>query len=199
MFSKLVILFLFGSALAMADVNIKSYHTNEWRPDWSLAIKNSLSDEMLDRFLDEDDLESLNCPDYNYASKEEKIDFWTVFFASLARSESGLNEKAKSPRQRGHRSYGLLQLAPDTALNQCNLVFLDEEILNGADNLSCGVKLMSWQLNGANGKRTDLTNQLFGKRILLWGPLRANDKNGRKRLYDFFKQHLDQLSFCSLD
>ena len=61
---------------------------------------------------------------------------------------------------------------------------------------------MNWQLSGApdlNGKmkRADLENQIFGKHILLWGPLRQNDKAGRKRLYDWFKIHLNQLPFCN--
>jgi hypothetical protein len=193
----------FFAANSFSTVQILPYHHNEWKSSWSEVITKSLDNEFLNRDIDEEDLEALNCPDYNYASGEEKKDFWITFFASLARSESGLNDKAKSPSMRGHRSYGLLQLAPETAMNFCNLIFLEEEVLNGEDNLGCGVTLLKWQLNGAPDKsgkmkRPDLENQLFGKKILLWGPLRQNDKHGRKRLYDFFNQHLDQLPFCRL-
>jgi len=191
-----------------AEVKIHSYRQNEWKADWTQSILKTFDDEkvnsMLNRFIDEDDLGLLNCPDYNYASVDEKKDFWIVFFSALARAESGLNQKARSPSMRGHRSYGLLQMAPDTAMNSCNLIFIEEEILEGADNLSCGVKLMNWQLSGAPNnsgklKRSDLENQLFGTGILLWGPLRSRDKRGRNMLYSWFNEHLDQLPFCHLD
>lgn len=199
--------YLLFSNLNASTIKINSFHSNEWKNEWTDSINRELSKEensgLMNRFIDEEDLESLGCPDFNYASIQEKKDFWVVFFSSLARSESGLNEKAKSPSHRGHRSYGLLQLASDTAMNNCNLIFLDEEILNGEDNLACGVKLLNWQLNGAPSKsgklkRPDLENQLFGKGILLWGPLRQNDKNGRKRLYSWFNAHVTNLEFCRL-
>lgn len=204
---KYLFLFFFLNHGAFATVNINSYHKFEWRTEWTEALTNTLLQDdhkiMLNRFIDEDDLNELNCPDYNYASLEEKLDFWQVFFAALVRSESGLNEKARSPKMRGHRSYGLLQLAPQTAKRFCDLNSIEDDILNGTKNLACGIKLLSWQLSGApdkNGKmkRADLENQLFGKKILLWGPLRQNDKQGRKRLYQFFHAHLDQLPFCSV-
>lgn len=201
-----IFLVLIISIRTWAVVEIKSYHSNQWNKAWTTGLFDELSSEqysILDRELDQKDLDSLHCPDYNFATDEEKKDFWLVFFSALARSESGLNEKAKSPRMRGHRSYGLLQIAPDTAEKKCELYLLNEQILDGESNLRCGVTLIDWQLSGAplkNGKkaRPDLENQLFGKKILLWGPLRKNDKLGRKRLYDWFKLHLDQLPFCDL-
>jgi hypothetical protein len=144
------ILLLFSSN-AWPVVKINSYHKYEWKTEWTEALSNTLLHEdhklMLNRFIDEDDLNELNCPDYNYASLEEKLDFWQVFFASLVRSESGLNEKARSPKMRGHRSYGLLQLAPQTAKRFCDLTSIENDILDGAKNLSCGIKLLSWQLS----------------------------------------------------
>ncbi|MBY0413139.1 MAG: hypothetical protein K2Q18_03190, partial [Bdellovibrionales bacterium] len=87
-----------------------------------------------------------------------------------------------------------------TAREQCGLNTL-ADIANPEEHLRCGVKLMEWQLEGAPGKngkllRPDLKGQLFGKRILLWGPLRKNDLRGRKLLVNWFKSHLDQLPFC---
>ena len=194
------------SVSSNATVSVKDYKNNQWKNEWSIGIQDEIKNEnytILERDLDQKDLDSIGCPDYNFATDDEKIDFWIIFFSALARSESGLNEKAKSPKMRGHRSYGLLQLAPETAEKRCDLYLLDQQVLDGESNLRCGVTLMDWQLSGAlekNGKklRADLENQLFGKRILLWGPLRQNDKMGRKRLNDWFKQHVNQLPFCDL-
>lgn len=203
----LILSFFTFTSFSNAAVKINSYHKNDWKDEWSKAITTSIdsleNNKLVDEDINEDDLEKLGCPDLNYATDEEKKDFWIVFFSALARSESGLNERAKSPRHRGHRSYGLLQLAKDTAKKHCDLDSLEEEILDGEDNLSCGVSLLNWQLSGAptpKGKklRSDLEGNLFGKNILLWGPLRERDKNGRKRLYQWFNAHLDQLPFCDL-
>jgi hypothetical protein len=202
-----IISFLFSNH-SSAELAINAFHNNEWKREWTQAIYSELSreenQEMLHRKIFEADLKNLNCPNYNDATEMEKKDFWVVFFSSLARSESGLNELAKSRMSRGHRSYGLLQFAPDTAFRFCQLILLDEQILDGEDNLTCGVKLLNWQMAGAPDKsgrkaRADLENKIFGKKMLLWGPLRQNDKSGRKRLYQWFNAHLDQLPFCNDD
>lgn len=212
LFAKITTYFLiFIITNIKAEVNIKSYKHFIWPRPWSDAfyeeIKKDSYQKFLDRYIDEENLSNLDCPDYNYATDEEKKDFWLVFFSSLARAESGLNEEAKSPRMRGHRSYGLLQLAPATAEKFCNLVSITYELMDGAENLKCGLTLMDWQLSGAperrrDGtiklKRPDLENQLFGTGILLWGPLRSHDKRGRKLIYSWFNDHLEQLPFCKI-
>ncbi len=186
-----------------------------WKKDWSTIILEELKkveyregeQALLLKEIDEEDLDDLECDGYNKASLEEKSDFWIVFFSALARAESGFNEKAKSKMSKGHRSYGLLQLAPQTAKNQCGVKPPEQNVLNAQDNLICGVKLLSWQLNGApiskkeNSKklRPDLEGQLFGKKMFQWGPLRKNDKNGKKLLVNWFKKHADQLNFCHIN
>ena len=194
------------SSTGSNSLTVNAFRDNNWKIEWTEAIYDELSTDqnhdLLERFINEEDLSRLGCPDYNYATEVEKKDFWVIFIASLVRAESGLNEMAKSPKMRGHQSLGLLQIAPETAMNSCNLVY-DEEILVGTENVRCGVKLLNWQLSGAPNKsgkkkRADLENHLFGKRILLWGPLRSQDYRGRKTLYSWFKDHLDQLPFCNL-
>lgn len=204
-------IFMLAFVHARAEININSYKSFVWPKAWSDAFYEEAKKEQFqnffNRYIDEEDLKKLQCPDYNYANDDEKKDFWLVFFSSLARAESGLNEEAKSPRMRGHRSYGLLQLAPETADKFCNLVSVSYELMDGAENLKCGLTLMDWQTSGAPEKRRDgtlrlkrpdLENQLFGTGILLWGPLRSRDKRGRKLIYAWFNAHLDQLPFCKI-
>ena len=194
---------------ANAKVEISSAKKYSWSHAWNEAISSELDQQnnsvLMKSLLDPHDLQELNCPGFNSATDSEfKKDFWTVFFSSLARAESAFNLKARSIAPKGgHGNYGLLQLSKRTAREQCGLQTL-EAIYDPLEHLRCGVRLMSWQLQGApnhNGKllRPDLKGQLFGKHILLWGPLRQNDKRGRSLLVSWFKKHLDQMPLCQDD
>ena len=185
-----------------AKVEIQTYKKNySWNNSWNDSIASELDQNeelmIMNGKIDLGDLKELNCPGYNNLTNNDlKKDFWIVFFSALTRAESAFNTKARS-----HSNHGLLQLAKATARTQCGLNTL-EEIIDAGEHLRCGVRLMSWQLEGAptsSGKqrRPDLKGQLFGKRILLWGPLRQNDKSGRALLTGWFKKHLDQLPFCT--
>lgn len=202
--------FLLLEKQANAIVYIKSYKKNySWKDEWSTTILEELkrdefregNEGMLNLKVDKSDLNELKCEGYNKASLDEKSDFWVVFFSALARAESAFNERARSPMTRGHRSFGLLQLANETAKARCGIMPPEKSVFNANDNLKCGIKLMSWQLRGApkrNEKklRPDLAGQLFGKYMFQWGPLRENDRSGRKLLVNWFKDHLEQLKFC---
>lgn len=196
--------FLIFSESSLAKVEILPFKKFSWDNSWNESISSELEEKahsaMLGK-LDEADLKELGCPGFNSADHEAKKDFWIVFFSALTRAESAFNPMARSKAPKGgHGNYGLLQLSKRTAREQCGLT--PEGIAEAHGHLKCGVKLMNWQLSGAptsSGKllRPDLKEQLFGKYILLWGPLRQNDKRGRKLLSGWFKQHLNQLSFCT--
>jgi hypothetical protein len=178
---------------------------NKWPDDYNKAISKELNKdeyiEFLERKIDLSNLKNLNCTHYNNANKDEKIEFWQAFLLGLTRAESNFNPLAKSKISRkgkksanknAHRSFGLLQLAPDTAKRFCHLIEIDE-IFDPIKNLTCGVKLLNYQLSGGkdengNQLRPDLENKLFGKRMFLWGPLRSKDFIGRKLLYLEFKK-----------
>ncbi len=195
---------------AFAEIQINSYRKKfSWKSEWSTLMSDEFKKDeykenpnsLLNIEIDEEDLDELECDGYNKASYEEKADFWIVFFSALTRAESGFNEKAASAKTRGHRSFGLLQLAKQTAKRECGINPPESSVLHAEDNLKCGIKLMNWQLQGAptkSGKklRSDLEGQLFGKYIFQWGPLRENDRRGRALLVNWFKDHLDQLKFC---
>ena len=200
----LPLLFLFSSTSLHSKVEIQSYKKNySWSNSWNDSIALELDQKndliIMNGKIDTQDLQELGCIGYNnVVDNEVKKDFWVVFLSALTRAESAFNTKARS-----HSNHGLLQLAKSTARVQCGLKTL-EEIGDAHEHLRCGVRLMSWQLEGAptiSGKqrRPDLRGQLFGKGILLWGPLRQNDKRGRALLVNWFKKHLDQLPFCSID
>ncbi len=197
---------VFFSGALKASVEIEAFKKSSWNNSWNESIEKTLKEEayqhMLSDELDEADLKELACTHYNeHKQIEEKIDFWIVFFSALTRAESAFNPHAKSKAPKGgHGNYGLLQFSKSTGRERCGLRGM-EELLDPAMQLSCGVKLLSWQLLGApssNGKllRPDLKGQLFGKYILLWGPLRQNDKRGRSLLVSWFKDHLAQLPVC---
>ncbi|MGZ3790577.1 MAG: transglycosylase SLT domain-containing protein [Bacteriovorax sp.] len=204
-----VIVILLGHS-AIAEVQINSYKKSySWKKEWTSFLEEELKKDefregpsaLLSIEIDEEDLDELECDGYNSATLSEKSDFWIVFFSALTRAESGFNEKAMSPKSRGHRSLGLLQLAKQTAKTHCGITPPEGSVLKAEDNLRCGLKLMNWQLHGAplkSGKklRTDLEGKLFGKYIFQWGPLRENDRRGRALLVNWFKDHLDQMKFC---
>ena len=200
----LFLFFLFLSHITWANVQIQPYRKNFfWKEEWSSTIYDELKKDeysvgenaMLNLEIDEENLDELECDGYNQASISEKSDFWVVFFSALTRAESAFNPKAGSAKTRGHRCFGLLQLAKQTAKARCDINPPDSSVFNPDDNLKCGIKLMSWQLHGApssSGKklRSDLEGQIFGKHIFQWGPLRQNDRRGCNLLVHWFKDHL---------
>lgn len=203
----LIILVFMSCHNLYAAVEINSFKRTSWDNSWNNVISKTLEDEqyvhMLDEALDESDLKELNCLGFNQSStsREEKKDFWLVFFSALTRAESAFNPNARAKAPKGGQgNYGLLQFNKSTARDRCDIMSI-KELLEPSSQLSCGVRLLSWQLKGAPSKdgkllRPDLKRQLFGKYILLWGPLRQNDKSGRRLLVSWFKDHLNQLSFC---
>jgi hypothetical protein len=195
----MLILLWFFSFNLHAEVHIKTYKVaHSWKEEWSKVITSEVSDSAISNIaIDKEDLSELGCASYNEASPSEKADFWVVFFSALTRAESAFNPKAISAKSRGHRSFGLLQLAKLTAKKRCVV----DDVFSAPDNLRCGVKLMKWQLDGApvsedKKLRSDLEGQIFGKYIFQWGPLRQEDFRGRKLLVDWFRDHLDQMPFC---
>lgn len=200
----------FSIASVHADVQIQAYQKKySWKNEWTSQILDELKKDqyrlgesaMLNLAIDSEDLDELQCTGYNSASPDERSEFWVVFFSALTRAESGFNATARSALSRGQRSYGLLQLAKQTARSQCSIRPPESDIFNPVDNLKCGIKLMAWQLLGAptsSGKkrRPDLEGQIFGKGMFQWGPLRQNDFRGRALLVNWFKDHTEQLKFC---
>lgn len=109
------------------------------------------------------------CPGYPDASDDEREAFWTGILSALAKHESTWNPKASGG---GGRWIGLLQIAPSTARQygcEANTV---GALKNGADNLTCAVRIAGVQVakddmvagNGAQGLGRD------------WAPFRSSAK-----------------------
>lgn len=202
----LFICLFFQSAFSFAAVEIFPFKKFSWQKSWTEVLDKNLSEETYTDFLknnvDEADLAELGCSLYNQQNDlEKRKDFWIVFMSALTRAESAFNPRAGSIAPKGgHGNYGLLQFSKRTAREKCGLNTL-ADIYEPHRHLSCGLKLLSWQMAGAPTKhgrflRPDLQQQLFGKNIFLWGPLRQQDKRGRALLVGWFKKHLPLLPFC---
>lgn len=178
-----------------------------WQDSWSKAISleilSTKEHPLLTTEIHPEDVKKFSCSNFNQLTQEQKTAFWIVFFSALTKAESSFNPKARSKAPKGgHGNYGLLQLSKRTARDFCQLNDQVQEYYDPEKNLICGVKLLSYQIQGApnkNGKlvRAKAKGRIFTSPIFFWGPLRAKDFKGRKRLMTWFEKQKDQLPFCS--
>jgi hypothetical protein len=80
------------------------------------------------------------CPDYAENGPEERAAFWAGLLSALSRYESTWDPRAVGG---GGRWYGLLQIYPQTAEFRDCRVQTGEELMRGADNLNCAVRIMA--------------------------------------------------------
>ena len=83
------------------------------------------------------------CPGYTSASPEQRRAFWVGMFSALAYHESTWNPRAVGG---GNQWFGLLQIYPPTARDYRCRARTGEALMNGADNLSCAVRIASHQV-----------------------------------------------------
>lgn len=108
------------------------------------------------------------CPNYAELTATGRKAFWAGLLSAVAKHESTYNPKASGG---GGKWLGLMQIAPATWRNyDCN-----GNITNGADNMSCAVRIMSRQVgrdnavvHGANGGWRGVARD--------WAPLRSSKK-----------------------
>jgi hypothetical protein len=110
-----------------AKVEIMPYGKKiSWDNSWNELIGNEIdqkeNNNMVTEVINQDDLDSLECPGFNTADVNSKKDFWVVFLSSLTRAESAFNPNARSHSPKGgNGNYGLLQLSKSTARVQCGI------------------------------------------------------------------------------
>jgi len=78
------------------------------------------------------------CPGYRTASEEDRAAFWAGVFSALARHESTWNPRAVGG---GDRWFGLTQISPATARGYACEARTGSDLLNGAANLACAVRI----------------------------------------------------------
>ena len=122
------------------------------------------------------------CPAYKTASTQDRAAFWSGLISALAKHESTWNPTAAGG---GGRWIGLTQIAPGTARGYGCKAKSAAALKNGADNLSCAVRIMSSTVPrdgvvsaGGRGVAAD------------WGPFHSS-----KKLADM-KNWTQQQSYC---
>ena len=104
------------------------------------------------------------CPGYVEANDRDRRAFWAGLFSALAKHESTWNPKAVGG---GGLWYGLVQIDPRTAgWHQCD-VKSGSALLNGSDNLRCGVRIAANQVP----KRGSISRGMRD-----WGPFHSESK-----------------------
>lgn len=108
------------------------------------------------------------CPNYAELGKTGRKAFWTGFLSALAKHESTYNPRAAGG---GGRWIGLMQIAPGTWRSyDCS-----GHITNGADNMTCAVRIMSKQVGRDNAVATNDSGG-WGGVARDWGPMRSSSK-----------------------
>ncbi|MDP5306346.1 lytic transglycosylase domain-containing protein [Paracoccus spongiarum] len=124
------------------------------------------------------------CPNYEQLTTTGRKAFWAGLLSAVAKHESTYNPRASGG---GGRWLGLMQIAPATWRNyDCSGAITD-----GADNMTCAVRIMSRQVGRDNAVAHDGTGWRGVARD--WAPLR----NSKKRA-DIAAWTSSQ-SYCSAD
>ncbi len=78
------------------------------------------------------------CPGYKTATASERAAFWVGVYSALAKYESTWNPQAVGG---GGQWFGLTQISPATAKGYGCKATSGQGLLNGADNISCAIRI----------------------------------------------------------
>ncbi|MEL6242066.1 MAG: transglycosylase SLT domain-containing protein [Pseudomonadota bacterium] len=111
------------------------------------------------------------CPAYPEADPERRRAFWVGFLSALAKHESTWNPRAVGG---GGRWFGLLQISPGTARGYGCRARSGPALLDGPDNLSCGIRIMAETVprDGVIAVKDGRWRGVAAD----WGPLRSASK-----------------------
>lgn len=104
------------------------------------------------------------CPAYRTADTDQRNAFWAGLFSALAKHESTWNPRASGG---GGLWLGLLQIDPRTARGYGCKAKTAKALFNGADNLSCGVRIAAVQV----ARRGSINRGMRD-----WGPFHSSSK-----------------------
>ena len=181
-----------------------------WEQKWNVVISDSIDKygtNLLNANISEEDLNKVECPGFNSATNDEKKVFWSLFFASMAKGESGYR---KDPHNGMKDPIGILQLdigikrhgKACAAENDASMNNTERRawIADYENNIQCSVQVMHNQLEGWAGRRNDVKGRLFpGPKHFYWDVL----TNKRGETQDWFLQHKRDpanaglLDFCN--
>ncbi len=120
------------------------------------------------------------CPGYQVQDDERRRHFWVGFLSALAKYESTYKPDAVGG---DGQWYGLLQILPGTAQSYDCRARSGDALKDGADNLSCALRIMAVTVP-RDGVIQGKDDQWLGVSAD-WGPLRSKDK--RKEMADWLK------------
>lgn len=200
----------------------------QWKNDYSNSISKQFDKDYMRVLkyekIDEGDLSLIHCKGYNYATDEEKKQFWVLFLSAVSFAESGFYKDDEYSEGNGTVSTGLLQIDPKAASDWCQPVAEDIDIpitiirQNGKDikkrffsnqhmhdpniNLQCGLLMMQRQIMGV---KTEPNNKYYKNKLFTTGPdywywSTLADKNSDKKsdIINWFSVHAQrQLKFCN--
>ncbi|TDL79732.1 ABC transporter permease [Palleronia sediminis] len=108
--------------------------------EWSLAAISALKAHG-ERLVETDPRDIGEwCPGYKRGTDASRRAFWVGFLSALAKHESRWRPAAVGG---GNRWFGLLQIWPPTARHFGCRARSGGELMDGADNLSCAIRIMS--------------------------------------------------------
>ncbi|WP_127716834.1 hypothetical protein [Halobacteriovorax sp. HLS] len=187
-----------------------------WDPSWSKTALDTLNEpkfkRMLDMEINKDDLEKLNCPNFNEMEEKDKKKFYILLISSMAHAESGFKEKTyfQEPKQKSaiDDSYGLLQIDPNNGRNsygcetksfkKSGKVVLGRENDGGMFdphlNIKCGLRILKGQILSKYSSRR---GRLFTSNTY-WAALRPGN-NACNKTQNRFKSQVSQISACTKD
>ncbi|MBD3764346.1 MAG: transglycosylase SLT domain-containing protein [Rhodobacterales bacterium] len=110
------------------------------------------------------------CPAYPRADAQDRAAFWAGLLSALAKHESTWNPAASGG---GGRWIGLVQIAPGTARSYGCAAQNTAELKDGAENLSCAVRIAAVQVGRDNKVAGGRGTEGLGRD---WAPFRSAAK-----------------------
>ncbi len=108
------------------------------------------------------------CPNYGQADEAERRAFWVSLLSALSRHESAWRPDVSGGDGRWH---GLLQISPGTAQGYGCRAQSAEALRDGAENLSCGIRIMA-----ATVTRDGVISEGMRGIAADWGPFHQSRK-----------------------
>jgi hypothetical protein len=189
----------------------------QWKNEYSQTISNQFDKDymrpMKKQKLNEGDLSLIGCKGYNYATDEEKRQFWILFLSAMSKPESNFKPDEEYKEADGTTSTGMLQIDPKSSNRWCSILskekgkgsFDSGDMHNPQTNLECGLLMMQYQIMGVPmGKPMKQTQPQFEGRLFTggsfwyWSVLSDKNSSGKKQVIDWFRVHAQrQLKFCN--
>jgi hypothetical protein len=116
------------------------------------------------------------CPRYNSFEADQRKQFWTWFFLSLASPESSCRATAQNHQAPNGTALGLFQLE-SPACRRVGFNFSSQDLLNPYKNIQCAVALFAQEMRNRDSIMVGHSRDRTGT---YWGPLRNDDHNLRR-------------------